>query len=552
MRLKDLATDTYRWVALLFLSLGLAIVIIDNTVLNVAIPYILRDLNTSLDTLQWTISGYALIIATLLITMGRLGDMFGRKRIFIIGLVFFAVGSLIASFAEGPWSLFVGEALIEAIGAAMMMTSSLSLLVSEFQGRERPIAFGIWGSVAGASAALGPLLGGYLTTYFSWRWSLRINVFVAIFALLGTVFIKESKGDQKGFDWPGTILSGLGLFALVFALIEGRIYGWTAPVKQFSIGSWTWPATNISIIPFAFWFAAVCLALFVVTEYFEEKEGRAPMLQMSLFGHSGFSIGLLTLGIVSLGQFGAFFVLPIFLQSALGFDAWRTGLAFLAASITMFVMGPVSGFLASKFKPKWIVSIGMFILAGGLYYLERTLSLDTSIRSLIPSLIVFGLGAAMTAAQLTNVILSAVPARFAGEASAANSTVRQVGTTIGIAVLGTVLAGTLATGIRDRVGSDPAIPAAAREEIVRSFNPSAAERGENGPSGNMPPQIAEAVKRDVNEALLASAQEAMRMAFWFILVGAVISLFIPSAAAFSWDDIPDDDVDLEFKEASTL
>lgn len=194
MKLPNLATDKNRWYALVFLALSLAIVIIDNNVLTVAIPYIMRDLYTTFDGIQWVISGYALIIATILITVGKMGDLIGRKKLFLLGTGLFAIGSFIASVASNIFVLFIGEAFIEAIGAAMMLTSSLALIVTEFQGNERAIAFGIWGAVAGASASLGPLLGGFLTTYYSWRWSLRINVVIALIAILGSVFIKEAKG----------------------------------------------------------------------------------------------------------------------------------------------------------------------------------------------------------------------------------------------------------------------------------------------------------------------------------------------------------------------
>src|ERR1041385_8544486 len=238
-KFMNLATEKNRWWALVVLALGLTIVIIDNTVLNVAIPYILRDLHTTLDGIQWVISGYALIIATLLITIGRVSDMFGRKKIFVLGTVMFAIGSFIASISKSVGVLFLGEAFIEAIGAAMMLTNSLSLIATEFRGKERGIAFGIWGAVAGASASIGPLLGGYFTTYHSWRWSLRINVVVALVAILGSVFIQESKGEgEERFDWQGMILSILGLFSLVFGVIEGARYGWWHPTSNiFSIGS---------------------------------------------------------------------------------------------------------------------------------------------------------------------------------------------------------------------------------------------------------------------------------------------------------------------------
>ncbi len=336
------ATAKYRWHALVFIAVGLAIVIIDNTVLNVAIPYILRDLNTTLDAMQWIISGYALIIATLLIFMGRLGDVVGRKRVFLAGTVLFAIGSFIASIAKSAGILFIGEALIEAIGAAAMLTSSLALLASEFQGRERALAFGIWGSVAGASATIGPLLGGYFTTYHSWRWSLRINVVVALIAILGSIFIQESKGEEgKRFDWLGTILSGLGFFALVFGVIEGRNYGWWHINKTFSIGSWNWPLHDLSVIPLAFAAAALLLIWFVFYEINLEKNGGEPVVRMSLLRSRGFSWGLIAVAIMSLGQFGVFFVMPIYLQNVLGLTALKTGLVFLSSSLMFMVVGRV-------------------------------------------------------------------------------------------------------------------------------------------------------------------------------------------------------------------
>ncbi len=273
----QLATEKNRWIALCFIAMGLAIVIIDNNVLNVAIPYIIRDLHTNFTAIQWVVSGYTLLIATFLITAGRLGDLFGRKKIFLLGTVFFAVGSFIASISMNATMLFFGEAFIEAIGASMMLTSALATLAFEFRGRERAIAFGIWGSIAGASASVGPLLGGYLTAYFSWRYSFRINVIVAIITILGSVFIRDSKSHEgKRFDWVGTFLSGAGLFSLVFAFIEGRNLGWI----------------HNSPIPFIFAVSFVLLLLFVLWEHRLEKKQLGPLLKLSMFQKPGFSFGL--------------------------------------------------------------------------------------------------------------------------------------------------------------------------------------------------------------------------------------------------------------------
>lgn len=526
---KNLATDKFRWIALGFLALGLAIVIIDNTVLNVAIPYILRDLNTTLDNLEWVISGYALIIATLLITTGRLGDIIGRKKVFLIGTVFFAVGSFIASFAPNITILFLGEALVEAIGAAMMLTSSLSLLATEFHGRERAIAFGFWGAVAGASGAIGPLLGGWLTTYYSWRWSLRINVFVALVAIAGSIFIKESRGEGiKKFDWWGTVLSGLGLFFLIFALIEGRKYGWVTPVETLSVLGWNWPLTNLSVIPVSFILAALFLLAFWVAEARTEQRGGSPLLKLTMFKNRGFSLGLLTVGISSLGQLGMFFVLPIYLQNVLGFDAFKSGLVFLPVSISIFVTGAFSGFLASRIGPKWIVSFGMITMALGVLLIATSLSTEATALSLVPALIVFGIGLGSATAQLTNLVLTAVPVSLAGEASGANATMRQVGSSIGVAIIGAVLTSTLTINIENNIKGDKNVPVFAQSLIIGKAKQSSTRIGGKAPSGNFPKGVQEAVKKDINQSLVTSAKKAIEVAFIFILAGAVASIFIPS------------------------
>ena len=332
------ATEKNRWYALIVITLSLAIVIIDNTVLNVSIPYMLRDLGTNLSSIEWVISGYALTIATILITVGRLGDMVGRKRIFIIGIVIFAIGSFIGSTATEVTTLIIGRAIIQAVGAAMALTSALSLIASDFHGRERALAFGIWGAIAGVSVSIGPLLGGYLTTYYSWQWSLRINVIIAIIAIIGSVFIRESKGEHgKRFDWTGTVLSGLGFFSLVFAFIEGQRYGWFAPNETFSLFGYSWPFQAVSVIPFIFASSIVFLALFVMAERRLERRNGSPILKMSLFRNRGFSIGLATLGVLAFGQFGLFFMMPIYLENVIGLDAFQTGIIFLPASISIFI-----------------------------------------------------------------------------------------------------------------------------------------------------------------------------------------------------------------------
>lgn len=530
MQIPSFATEKNRWLALVFLALGLAIVIIDNSVLNVAIPYILRDLHTTFDGIQWVVSGYALIIATLLITVGRLGDIWGRKKVFLLGTILFAIGSFIASLSQGVWVLFFGEALIEAIGAAMMLTSSLSLLVTQFQGQERSIAFGVWGSVAGASAAIGPLLGGYLTTYHSWRWSLRINVFVAIIAIIGSVFIRESKGGETtDFDFWGMIFSGFGLFCLIFGFIEGQKYGWWAPNQTFTIGNWQWPFHTTSVIPFAFLFAALFLSIFVLIESLIEEREKNPLLRISLFTNGAFSLGLLTTGIVSLGQFGVFFVMPIYLQNVLGLTAFQTGLVFLWSSVAIIIFGPLSGIVSAKVGSKWLVSIGMFTLGVGTLLIRQTISITANGFILGPGLILLGIGVGMASAQLTNIVLSAVPVAVSGEASAANATIRQVGTSIGVAIIGVVLSSVLASQLTTNVKSDTAIPQIAKGPILSQLQSISPESGRVSAETNIKiPNVSNAITHDVHNALVTASKNSLTYATIFIFAGAVCSLLLPN------------------------
>jgi EmrB/QacA subfamily drug resistance transporter len=529
MQLPNLATQKNRWYALIFIAMGLAIVIIDNTILNVSVPYILRDLKASFNDIEWVISGYTLTIATVLITFGRLADLFGRKKIFIIGMFVFATGSILGSLATDPMLLIFARAVIQALGAAMVLTSALSLLAANFMGRERAIAFGLWGAIAGASASIGPLLGGYLTTYFSWRWSLRINLIVALIAIIGSIFIIESKGEQeKKFDWRGMFFSGLGLFCLVYAFIEGQKYGWFSAKQSFSLFGIHWPFEGLSVIPFIFLIALIFLTFFVRRELKLEKQGGSPLLKMTLFKFFGFALGLFTLLILSLGQFGFFFMTPIYFENVLGLNALGTGIIFLPATLSVFVAGILSGFIASKTRPKILVNLGMFLLGLGAFLLIPEIKSMATIWSLAPALIIYGIGLGMGSAQLTNIVISAAPNRFAGEASAASATFRQVGASIGVAIMGTVLAGAIISNIQLNVQSDTLIPSDIKNTVILSLDKVNIESGQiNISNQEIPQQLQSPIKRDVDDAIMAASKKTLRVTTIFIFIGAILSLFIP-------------------------
>lgn len=524
------ATPENRWYALVIIALGLAIVIMDATILNVSVPYMLRDLNTPFSNIQWAISGYALTIATVLITVGRVGDFWGRKKVFLLGMIVFAAGSFVASVASGAFLLILGRAVIQAVGAAMTLTAALSLLASTFHGRDRALAFGVWGAVAGASASLGPLLGGYLTTYYSWRWSLRINVGVAAAAILGSLFIMESRGEHgKGFDFGGTALSGLGIFCLVFGFIQSREYGLWTPDKQFSFMGWDWPLAHLSVIPFFFAAGVICVALFMWREWSLEKKGASPLLRLSIFKRRGFSIGSALLVLLSLGQFGIFVIIPIYVENVLGFNAFKTGVVFLSTSVSVFVFGIISGYLASRINIKWIIVAGTIVYSIGVYILPHEFSTTATAVSLMPGLIILGMGLGLSASQLNNIIMSSAPPQVSGEASGVSVMMRQIGSSIGVAIIGALFAAAVTGGIVSSVKANPDLPDSAKSAIVSKVGAIDVEAGQVSVPGDHLSSAAEkSLKKSIDEGLVSGSKTAINIARYFIMAAAIASFFLPN------------------------
>lgn len=457
--------DPRRWFAASVAIVSVAIPVLDNTILNLAVPTILREFHTQLSSLQWVITGYSLTFATLLIIGGRLGDVFGHRRMFVLGAAIFGVGSFLASIATSVPTLFVGEALIEGIGASMMIPATLSILSTTFTGSERPKAFAAWGAVAGASVAFGPIVGGFLTTDYSWRWGFRINVIIAPIIMIGGLLFMhpdERSAKRPHIDVRGAALIALGSFSLIFGLSEGTIYGWWNPVKDFTIGSFTaWPASrSVSIIPFAFLVALVVFTVFVIVERAMERGDRDPLFEFGQLQHLGFRYGLLTTMVLAMGQFGLLFILPVLLQNGERLTALRAGEWMLPQGILIALAAPVGGRLTRYLSITSIVRTGLALEGIGLLLVATAISPHVSFLALLPGMMVFGLGVGFASSQLTNVILSDINPEKAGVASGANTTVRQVGLALGIATFASFIdASTRTTGSPTAVanGARPAM-----------------------------------------------------------------------------------------------
>ncbi|MGN6562116.1 MAG: MFS transporter [Thermomicrobiales bacterium] len=524
------ALDPRRWFGMAMLGLGVSLIIVDATIVNVAVPTIIEDLHINLGTAEWINSIYSLVFAALLITLGRLGDLYGRKKLFLTGLVVFVVSSMGAGLAPNGGAL-IATRLVQGIGGAMILPTTLSIINATFVGRERAIAFGIWGSIIGGMAALGPLLGGWLTTNISWRWAFYINVPLGLIALLGGLaWVRDSHDDstQRGFDLPGFITVTIGLAGIVFALIEGENYGWWRPDNPFSILGWQWPLTAISVVPIAGLVGLVLLLAFIAIEWRRRQQGQLVLFDLDLFRLRSFSFGILTVTIVSLGELGTVFVLPLFLQGALAFTAFRTGVVLLPLAIGSFLAGPLAATLSQHFGANRVVSLGMGLEALGIFTISLLLSPTVSGWALAPSLLAYGFGLGLASAQLTSVVLAEAPVARSGQASGMQSTFRQVGSALGIAVLGTTLAIGLGGETRDQLASVPNLPPQQQAQIVSVVKATA---GQVLAQFRQQPNSGQLVAV-VSQALTDATIQAIHIATIFVVLGFVASWFLPDTRAF--------------------
>jgi EmrB/QacA subfamily drug resistance transporter len=519
-------TDRRRWAGLVFVSIAVALIIVDSTIVNVAIPSVIKDLSISSTQVQWVQESYTLVFAALLLVFGSLADRVGRRRVMLLGVTVFALASVLAALAPNG-DLLIAARVIQGVGGAMVLPTTLSIINATFRGRERAIAFAVWGSTIGGMVAVGPLLGGWLTTYFSWRWAFGINIPFGIVIVIGAVlFVAESKnaGEARRIDGIGAILSVLTSASFVFGLIEGRTYGWWLPNQPPSF----WKL-GLSPIPLAFAVTVVAGALFVWWGIRRQRAGKSTLIAFSLFSIASFRNGNITATIVALGEFGIILSLPLWLQDVLGYTALQTGFVLLALAIGSFVASGFAGAFGNRIAPVLIVRIGLAAEIVGVAGLGFVISASTSWLAVVPFLFVYGFGVGCATAQLTGVVLKDVPVEQSGQGSGTQSTARQIGSALGIAILGTVLFTSAGSALDARL-SDSGVPASARTSIVNAVVDSA---------GSAIPALEKqnaAAYRDAKTAFSDGTRTAAFSAAGFLVLGFLATLRLGSAALPSPSD----------------
>lgn len=522
------AADRRRWFGLFFVALGVAMIIVDATIVNVAVPSIIDDLGITSSEAQWVQEAYTLVFAAFLLMFGRLADRYGRRLLFTIGVLVFVAASIWAATAASGGELIAAR-LAQGVGGALMLPTSLSIINANFRGRDRAIAFAIWGSTIGGTAALGPLLGGWLTTDFSWRWAFGINIPLGAIVLIGTlVFVKESKDThaQSGVDIAGALLSVLGIGLIVFGLIEGRSYGWWSTLGTPDIAGVTW-TFGLSPVALAFIAGLLALAVFGWVEVSRNRAGKPVLLDLSLFSLASFRNGNIAAGIVSLGEFGLLFALPLWLQNVLGFSAFKTGQVLLALALGSFMASGFGAQLTRAKGPVFVVRLGILLEIAGVLGVALVAAPDTNVWWVVAALFVYGMGVGLATAQLTGVVLADVPVEASGQGSGIQSTTRQVGSALGIAILGTVLFSGLGHQLNDNLAADPAISADQREQAVSTVVASA---GSVIPAWKENPQT-EPIAVAAGEALSTATRWAAFAAAAFLALGFLSSLSLGTPRA---------------------
>jgi EmrB/QacA subfamily drug resistance transporter len=493
-RHRFVTDENRRWWTLGAMCFALFMLMLDNTVVNVALPSIQRDLHATLSALEWTINAYTLTLAVLMVTGGRLGDIFGRRRMFLFGVVVFGLSSLIIGFAPNE-AVLVGFRALQGVGAAFMMPATLSIITQTFPAEQRGMAIGTWAGVSAMALAIGPVLGGFLTQSVSWRAIFFINPPIAVIAIAVTLFATRESRDEtvgRSVDYPGIVTLTLSLTALVLALIEGNSWHWGSPAILGLFAS-----------------AAVGLVAFAQIE----RRSRAPIVNFSFFRSRSFLGANLVAFFVTFAMFSQFFFLTLYMQNVLHYSPLQAGLRFLPSTILIIIAGPIAGRLADRIGPRPLITLGLLIVSSALF-IQSGITPHSGYGLLLPGFVLMGIGMGLVMSPMSTAAMNAVDRRKAGVASGTLSMNRMIGGTFGVAVMGALVA---AIGLANLNSSLPHVPAATRTAIANSLGSGGSVSGAH---------VSHQIVTATNDAFVAALGTGLTVGAIVAAVAAVLAVVL--------------------------
>lgn len=521
------------WRVILILSAAQFILVLDTTVMNVSISNVVADLNTTVERVQLAITAYMLVMASTMLLGGKLGDVWGRRRAFRIGLVVFALGSGLTAIAPNFAWLLIGWSLIEGLGAAVLVPALVALIAANYEGKSRAVAYGIIGGVAAAGAAAGPLIGGAVTTAISWRVVFAGEVVIAIFVLLASGLISDAPREPSGrLDWMGALLSIVGLFLIVFGVLQSSVWGWVLPRNPPMIGGTAITPLGLSPVPFVILAGAAVLLGFVRWAERREARGEEPLLRIALLRIRQLRGGAMMIFAQQVILLGTFFAVPLYLQVVLGKDAFETGVKLLPLSIVMLVTALAASRLSSRLSPRTIVRAGLLALLVSLFGLIGSIDYTLNSAAFALSLGLMGFGGGMMVSQIGNVIMSSVEQSDSSEAGGIQGTFQYLGGALGTALVGAVLLSGLGGALNKSVVNDPKISPPTRERIAAaseqgiSFVPSSTVEA-NLAEANLSPTEASAIVASYSRAQITALKVALLSVAVFVLISFCFTPALP-------------------------
>jgi MFS family permease len=507
-----------KWGVLAVLAVAQFLMVLDQAVMNVAISQLVEDFDTTVTTIQIVIALYALVMAGLMLTGGKLGDIWGRKRAFVVGLCIYGVGSALTAVSWSVPSLMFGWSVLEGIGAALVMPALVALVAGSYKGRERAVAYGALGGVAGAGIAVGPILGGWMTTDFTWRLVFAGEVVAAIGILAGTRLIREParEGSAPSLDWVGSVLSAAGLALVVFGVLQASNWGWlqprSSPIEPF----------GFSLTPFVIAAGGLLLAAFVSWERRREERGLEPLVHLGLLRIPSLRGGVSMLLAQNLILMGVFFTIPLFLQIVQGLDALETGVRMLPASVGLFLTALAGSALSSRFAARTLVRAGLLVVLVAILMLLATIEPQLDNGSFLAAMGVLGVGMGLIVSQLGNVVQSAVGDADRSEAGGLQNTAQQLGSSLGTALLGAIVISGLISAFTANVADDPAISKDVSDQVHLRLSAggsfvAADEVRASATAAGVGPATVDALVENYEEAQLTALKTAFLFAALLVL-----------------------------------